>query len=254
MSHYSAHWRFTILAAILLHMVACLAFSLIQPHLSPMHKSQETAEMAWVDVDLVEESSVTEEGVTASNATASTSARYEFPPIVMPPDIPIESTNTAPYIEETREPPPLPKRVELPQRQPVLTKDEEEVLNGLERSSSAPSDVATVADVANTVGTANITDNPQGKQEMAEPPVTVNAYYPPEASGLDYNGYVAVAATIDTSGRVKEVKIVLSSGVELVDNIALKAARKWTFKPALDTNGKLMECDKIITFDFKDFS
>ncbi len=89
---------------------------------------------------------------------------------------------------------------------------------------------------------------------MAEPPVTVNAYYPPEAHGLDYKGYVAVAATIDTGGKVKEVKIVLSSGIELVDNIALKAARRWTFKPALDTDGKLMECDKIITFDFKEFS
>ena len=251
MRHYSAHWRFTILAAILLHMVACLTFSLIQPHLSPMHKSQENVEMTWVDVELVTESSVTEEDITANTSTASTSTKYEFPPIVMPPDIPIESTNTTPYIEEPRELPPLPKRVKLPQRQPILTKDEEEVLDGLERSPATPSDTAAVTNAANT---ANVADNLQGKQEMAEPPVTVNAYYPPEAHGLDYKGYVAVAATIDTGGKVKEVKIVLSSGIELVDNIALKAARRWTFKPALDTDGKLMECDKIITFDFKEFS
>ena len=93
----------------------------------------------------------------------------------------------------------------------------------------------------------------KGKQQLGEPPITLSEYYPPEGSGLNYKGYVSVAATIGKDGLVKRTKIMRTSGRMMVDNIAMSAAQKWTFKPALDQEGKPMECDKIITFDFKKF-
>ncbi len=78
--------------------------------------------------------------------------------------------------------------------------------------------------------------------------------YPEEGSVLGFKGYISFAARIGKDGKVKSTEILQSSGRYFVDEIARKAAMQWAFKPALDQDGRPMECDKIITFDFKKFS
>ena len=233
MKHYSPYWRTTIVAAFFLHLLAYLAFNLILPYLIPDPKIEDTVEMTWVDVDLVEEEpAIVEDIQPVESPSEFAIPEYEFPPIIIP-DIPNEPV----YIEQ--EPAPLiQERPPLPQRQPVVTKEEAEILNQLEKDPEAEVVIA----------------KPQGKQQMGEPPVTITESYPPPGSGLKYKGYVSVAATIGTDGKVKKTKIMRTSGRMIVDNIAMNAAREWTFKPALDQEGKPMECDKIITFDFKKFA
>ena len=238
MKQYSSYWRTTIFASILLHIFAYLVFVLILPYLLPESKPEGFVEMAWIDVDLTEEElPVIEEAQPVETAEPEFAIpEYEFPPIIIP-DFQDEPT----YVEETPpqpEPQPMPERKPLPERQPVILKDEAEVLNQLEK---APEKEVIIA-------------KPQGKQQMGQPPVTVTESYPPPGSGLKYKGYVSVAATIGTDGKVKKTKIMRTSGRMIVDNIAMNAAREWTFKPALDQEGKPMVCDKIITFDFKKFS
>ena len=92
--------------------------------------------------------------------------------------------------------------------------------------------------------------NVSTKPQMIEPPIVLNEVYPPKG-GIQFGGYVSVAATIGTDGTVKKVKVMRKSGRILVDNVAMNAAKQWTFKPAIDQNGKPMECDRIITFDFR---
>lgn len=236
MKQYSSYWRTTIVASIILHIFAYLGFVLALPYLMPEPKHEEIVEMAWVDVDLTEDVEAAEPVETTSEAEV-TIPKYEFPPIIMP-DIPNEPV----YIEETLPPPPeprpIPERKRLPERQPIVTRDEAEVLNQLEKSPEAEV----------------VVEKPKGKQQMGQPPVAITESYPPPGSGLDYKGYVIIAATIGTDGKVKRTKIMQTSGIMVIDNIAENAAKEWTFKPALDQEGKPMECDKIITFDFKEFA
>ena len=44
-----------------------------------------------------------------------------------------------------------------------------------------------------------------------------------------------------------------SSGRPKIDKIAMEAAAKWEFKPAVDSEGKPMEVWYMITFEAKDF-
>ena len=92
------------------------------------------------------------------------------------------------------------------------------------------------------------------RQVVTRPPITINAVYPEKGSGLGFKGYVSFAAHLSKEGKVTSTEILQSSGRYFVDEIARKAAEQWTFKPALDQHGRPMECDKIITFDFKKFS
>ena len=237
MKQYSSYWPITICTAIILHIFVYVGFILILPYLVPKPKSEEIAEMAWVDVELIEDKSVIIEEAQPVETTSESKfeiPKYEFPPIIMP-DFPNEPT----YVEEISPPPepqPIPKRKPLPERQPVILKDEAEVLDQLERAPRK--------DV--------VIENNKSNQKMGQPPATITESYP-TGNGFKYKGYVIVLVTIGTDGKVKESKIINPSGEMTIDNIAMNAAREWTFKPALDQDGKPMECDKIITFDFKKF-
>jgi TonB family protein len=56
--------------------------------------------------------------------------------------------------------------------------------------------------------------------------------YPPRAIELGMEGVVIVKALIGAAGTAKDVEILDSSGYNLLDNSALKAVSKWTFKTA----------------------
>ena len=239
MKQYASHWRTTIFVSIILHIFAWLGFIFLLPHLLPKPKTEEVVEMAWIDVDLVEDDTTVTEELQPTETNADSGfviPKYEFPPIIMP-----DFSNEPTYVEEIPplpEPPPVPKRITLPERQPALTRTESEVIEQLEK----------VPEKENIVEKPK---NNQGNQRMSQPPVTITESYPKLNSGLKYEGYVSIVATIGIDGKVKETKIISTSGRIIIDNIAMKAAQEWTFKPALDQDGKPMECDKIITFNFK---
>lgn len=85
--------------------------------------------------------------------------------------------------------------------------------------------------------------------QMGQPPKLVTDFYPP-TDLVSFHGRVSVFATIGKDGNVIKTKIAVTSGKYSVDQIAMSAVRRWTFKPALDQNGKPMECTKIISIPF----
>ena len=224
MTGYSTYWRTTIFASIAFHFLTALGFSYVLPHLIPEPTIEDVSGFEWVDVDLTEDVVVVEaEAIPPTETVQETLPTFNandlFVPALKIPE-PV-------FVEEVQPPPPELKIVN--QEPPAQSKVEE-----------PPKDVVVVP--------AN------AKQQLGQPPVTITEFYPEKGSGLGYKGYVSIAATIGKDGKVKATKVMRTSGRYFVDEIARKAAMQWTFKPALDQDGKPMECDKIITFDFKKFS
>lgn len=234
MTSYSAHWRTTIFAAIILHFFIALGVSYVLPILMPEPKIEIAPEFEWVDVDLLPDNFVVaEEAIPAETAQENSptfNAQDLFIPELTIPEVKIEppAPIKPPEIKPIERPKP---KVENP-KPPAQIQPEEK-----------PPEVPAKTDDA---------DSP--KQQLGKPPVTVKEVYPEKDSVLGYKGYVVVAVTIGKDGKVKAANIVSSSGTDSVDEIALKAAKQWTFRPALDKIGKPMACDKIITFDFKKIS
>ena len=246
-NNYSAYWRTTIFASILIHLLMSLGIMYVLPHLMPEPEIEIASEMEWLDVDLTEpepEPIVSDEQIIPIEQEPDPEdvySEFEFPPLVIP-DIPIETTT----FEPTPPPPPPTPTFERPTPPPAPSKS---AVVSNETEASKKLDEALKSDDAEKSDIVVAT----GKQQLGEPPITVSEFYPPKGSGLNYKGYVSVAATIGKDGQVKRTKIMRTSGRMMVDNIAMNAAKQWTFKPALDQEGKPMECDKIITFNFKDF-
>ena len=71
-------------------------------------------------------------------------------------------------------------------------------------------------------------------QTVASPDFVENVPppYPDEAKQHKQEGLVILSARVDASGRPVEVKIKQSSGYFLLDQAALKAVKRWKFKPA----------------------
>lgn len=214
---YSTHWTATIFAAIAIHFLGAIILSFVFPKIFPESKVEvETIE--WVDVDLVDEVTVIdEEPIAIEDTTFETATESEFAAIELPPLPTFEPIEIPkPKVEET----PPPKKSET---------NSDEVKDAEKKSEPA--------------------EEPKGKQLLNSPPITINEVNPAES--MNYTGIVAVVATIGKDGKVKQTQVALTSGIKDVDDDAQVAAGKWTFKPALDQDGKPMECDKVITFDYK---
>lgn len=88
-----------------------------------------------------------------------------------------------------------------------------------------------------------------GKPQMGEPPITISYFFPPKDL-IPYKGTIMVAAFVGTDGNVYKTKIMRGSGHPSYNEIAMSAARRWKFKPALDGNGEPMESIKMISIPF----
>ena len=234
MEKYSTHWTATICAAIILNFAAVFGFTYALPKLAPESPIADVAELEMVDVDLADDVTIIAEDAIPQDAPQETLPIFNPKDLVVP-----ELKIPEPIIEPAAIPPPLEvKPIEptkpQPPSQPV--KDAQE--------TKPPTAQAPAKEVAPS----------DGKQVVTRPPITVNAVYPEKGSGLGYKGYVSFAVHIDKKGKITSTEILQSSGRYFVDEIARKAAEQWTFKPALDQIGRPMECDKIITFDFKKIS
>ncbi|MCA9284028.1 MAG: TonB family protein [Phycisphaerales bacterium] len=73
--------------------------------------------------------------------------------------------------------------------------------------------------------------------------------YPPEALRRRQSGSVLVHLVIGDNGAVVTATLVRSSGVDLLDNAALDAARKWRFHPAIE-NGVAVPCEVDLPIEF----
>lgn len=227
MEKFSSYWRATILAAIFLHGAAIFAMPYVVPIFSPAKNFQTDAELEWIDVELSDATIIEAQenlSVDAQETLPTFNAEDLIVPEISVPEIKIEPLN----------PPPSQKPVELPK---------------------PPSPAANKPTAPKNDSPAEKVDTPQNiRQFMAKPPVAVKEVFPEKGSGLGYKGYVSIAVHIGKDGKIKSTEILQSSGRYFVDEIALKAAVQWTFRPALDQIGRPMECDKIITFDFKKFA
>ena len=193
------------------------------------------AEFEWVDVDLLPDNAVVAEAEAIPSETVQ-----ETLPTFNAQDLFVQELTIPELKIEPIEPPPLPevKPIESPKTPPP------QIVN-----NAPPAQVKTETPTNDEVVVPK-----NAKQQLGQPPVTLTEFYPEKGSGLGYKGYVSIAATIGKDGKVKATKVMRTSGRYFVDEIARKAAMQWTFKPALDQDGKPMECDKIITFDFKKFA
>ena len=235
MSGYSTYWRTTIFASIAFHFLTALGFSYVLPHLMPEPTIEDVAEFEWVDVDLLPPDVVVIEAEAIPVETVQeTLPTFNAQDLFIP-----ELTIPEPVIEPPLVLEPKPLEPPKPQPPPQVVKTEQEAQQQVQ-SEEPPKEVVVVP--------AN------AKQQLGQPPVTVTEVYPEKGSGLGYRGYVSIAATIGKDGKVHATKVMRTSGRMFVDEIARKAAMQWTFKPALDQDGKPMVCDKIITFDFKKFA
>ena len=229
MSGYSTHWAATIFAAIIFHFAAALGFSYVLPHLAPEKNFEDVAEIELVDEKIFQPEVVAEEAIPSVNEQEILPT-FDAKDLVVPelkiPEPKIESPPEIKQLEPPKPQPP-PQPVNKPEPKPKVEKEEPP------KEEPAPK---------------------ENRQRLVRPPITIMEVYPEEGSVLGFKGYISFAARISKDGKVKSTEILQSSGRYFVDEIARKAAMQWTFKPALDQDGKPMECDKIITFDFKNFS
>ena len=224
MRNYSTHWAITILAAIVLHVAAAGIFSFALPYLAPAPKIQEAASLEWVDVALDDVVVVAEEAIpsAAQEPEPTFNAQDLFVPELKIPEVIIE--------------PLKPPEVEIPKPKPPP------------QTAKPPQDTKPPPESPKPAAQPEPSND---SRVMSTPPVVVKEIYPEKGSGLGYMGYISIAAHIGKDGKVKSTEIIQTSGRQFVDEIALKAAEQWTFRPALDKFGRPMECDTIITFNFR---
>ena len=93
-------------------------------------------------------------------------------------------------------------------------------------------------------------------EELGQPavPIESSKVYPKDIEkGLKYNGTVVISATVSTEGKVIKTVVMRSAGRAKIDKVAMEAAAKWQFKPAVDKHGNPIENWYMIKFEPKDF-
>ncbi|MGD7653301.1 MAG: energy transducer TonB [Verrucomicrobiales bacterium] len=96
-------------------------------------------------------------------------------------------------------------------------------------------------------------DDPFGGGDLDSPPQAFaksQPIYPSRLLSKGIGGKVLCALTIDADGKVTGAKVRQSSGNADLDSAALKAARKWKFKPAV-RGGKKVKATALVPFNFE---
>lgn len=65
---------------------------------------------------------------------------------------------------------------------------------------------------------------------------SIHPIYPRIAKKSGWEGTVLVRVTVETNGRASQVVVSRSSGRKVLDDAAVKAVRRWSFRPARDGN------------------
>lgn len=96
-------------------------------------------------------------------------------------------------------------------------------------------------------------DDPFGSGGLDSPPqpyAKPQPIYPNDLLRKKIGGEVVVACRVDASGSVVDASIRTSSGHRDLDAAALKAVRKWKFKPAV-SGGKKVSSTALVPFNFE---
>ena len=216
---YPTHWRMAFLLAFFFHLTAWLMGSLILPHLQAKSVAAPDSAQAieWENVDVATEEKI-EQPVAAP----------------LPPPEPKEEKPPEPVKPE--QPP-----AEQEETTPILAEQDEPVIAKLQELAEEPEKLDKVVIVKEPADSVPV--------QMGQPPKLITDYYPPSAN-VQFRGRVSVFATIGKDGKIIKTKIAVTSGKPEVDQLAMEAAQRWTFKAALDQNGRPMECTKIISIPF----
>lgn len=92
-----------------------------------------------------------------------------------------------------------------------------------------------------------------GSGDLDSPPQPVTKsqpVYPSKLLSKGIGGKVVVAVTVGADGRVAGAKVRDSSGNRDLDDAALKAVRKWKFRPAV-RGGKKAQATALVPFNFE---
>ena len=222
--NYPSHWRLAYLLAFFFHLWAWLFVSLALPHLTlSLAQPEPVQELEWAP-DLPPG-----EGDSADPAVADLPAGP-----VLPQDAIAEA-------EDTDAPPPEDTETPLEEETPIVVEDAAAAIAQLKKTEQEGKD--------DGKGHTIIIRGGGGGQQMGENAKLVKPFYP--APGVvSFGGRVSVSARIGKDGRIKETKIMVTSGRPLVDAVAMSCARKWVYKPATDQHGQPMECNAIISIPF----
>ncbi|MGE9270666.1 MAG: energy transducer TonB [Verrucomicrobiales bacterium] len=168
------------------------------------------------------------------------------PPVQPPPELEIEP----PEFAELDEPPPPEEVEEEPPEEPM---DEQPNLDlGMDLGDlSVGTGGAFVVEIPKFAMGGD--DDPFGAGGMDSPPQPFSKsqpIYPNKLLSKGIGGKVVCAVVVDAEGAVNSAKIRKSSGNRDLDAAALKAVRKWKFKPAV-RGGKKVKATALVPFNFE---
>jgi len=95
--------------------------------------------------------------------------------------------------------------------------------------------------------------NPFSSGELDTPPQAVSKaqpIYPSRLLSKGIGGRVVVEVVVDPTGKIAGAKVRTGSGSRDLDEAALKAVKKWRFRPAVK-DGKKTRAKVLIPFDFE---
>jgi protein TonB len=158
-------------------------------------------------------------------------------PVTEPPP-PIETNAPAPppppRLPEPEPEPKPPPRPPTPPKKP--TQEDKASLPPMAKTESAPSPASRASEgVVDQLPTATV--NPA-------PP------YPLEVRQRGLEGTVTLLLQIDATGKVAAARVVQSSGIEALDDSALRTIRRWVFSPAR-RNGQPVNYEVTKEFRFR---
>ena len=96
-------------------------------------------------------------------------------------------------------------------------------------------------------------DDAFGTGDLDSPPQPVaksQPVYPSKLLSKGIGGRVVVEVVVDATGKIAGAKVRNSSGNRDLDEAALKAVRKWRFRPAV-RGGKKARATALVPFDFE---
>lgn len=276
--HYSSHWRLSFILALVVHFFLWSGATFLLPMLMPEPPVMDMGtEVSLEDLPIVEgtvtaeetdqdpapeegsangEAEEPEEGtLSAAEAAALAAALKDIPADAVVVSRAPEGT-VGPVTESdiSGKPEGQKQKTGIKPREskteikpdekdvPVITQDEAEAIKELKRQIEEAE-----KNPDGSVGTIVIRRKGKGGQ-MGQPARLIADSYP--ATGVNFRGRVSVFATIGKDGNVRKTKVAITSGRRSIDEIAMAACRRWRFKPALDHNGKPMECIQIISIPF----
>ena len=152
-----------------------------------------------------------------------TLSRPQPKPIAPPPPPKVEVKPPTPKVVplKPQKPKPVPKVVEQapsPAPSPVVDTTPSAPVAAPAAPPAPPAPV--VEKVTAPVAGAEYGDNPE-------------AVYPPHAEEMGWGGKVLLKVHVQANGKPSSVTVAKSSGHQELDDAAVKAVTKWTFKPAM---------------------